>query len=263
MGEASLEQAVRLNDEQIEHYRREGYVLVEGVLSAEALEGLRERLREYASAERDSSRLTFQVEARIAAGRRPIPRPGEGICRITGLVDHDGVFQQLAQNPNIMGIVQQLLGEDLKLFGNTVLMKPRRVGSTKYPHQHSPYWPIEPMDLCSCWLILDEAEPETNSIWVLPGRHRDGPLLHRGQGIELKVDPDLYEKEDLTALTVPPGAALFFHSLLPHDTAPSKVKQWRRAIALTYMSAASRYTGEGEGPVYFPVHGQTRLGCVR
>jgi ectoine hydroxylase-related dioxygenase (phytanoyl-CoA dioxygenase family) len=59
------------------------------------------------------------------------------------------------------------------------------------------------------------------------------------------------------------GSGLFFHSLLPHYTAPNRSPNWRRAIALSYMSARSRYTGEGEGPVFFLVRGQSFPGCVR
>jgi ectoine hydroxylase-related dioxygenase (phytanoyl-CoA dioxygenase family) len=59
------------------------------------------------------------------------------------------------------------------------------------------------------------------------------------------------------------GSGLFFHSLLPHYTAPNRSQSWRRAIALSYMSAQSRYTGSGESPTYFPVQGKTYPGCVR
>lgn len=52
-------------------------------------------------------------------------------------------------------------------------------------------------------------------------------------------------------------------SLLPHYTAPNRSQAWRRAIALSYMSAKSRYVGEGEGPQYFHVQGKTYPGCVR
>ena len=43
------------------------------------------------------------------------------------------------------------------------------------------------------------------------------------------------------------------------DTEPA----WRRAIALSYMSARAHFSGEGEGPVYFPIRGSSYPGCVR
>ena len=59
------------------------------------------------------------------------------------------------------------------------------------------------------------------------------------------------------------GGGLFFHSLVPHYTAPNTSRKWRRAIALSYMSSRSRFNAEGDGPVYFPVRGKTYPGCVR
>ena len=59
------------------------------------------------------------------------------------------------------------------------------------------------------------------------------------------------------------GSGLFFHSLLPHYTAPNHSDQWRRAIALSYMSSHSRYAGEGEAPEYYHIQGRSFPGCVR
>jgi ectoine hydroxylase-related dioxygenase (phytanoyl-CoA dioxygenase family) len=63
----------------------------------------------------------------------------------------------LGLHDNIVGIIEQLLGPDLKMFRNALLLKPPRVGSQKGMHQDSPYWPIQPMELCSCWFALDDA----------------------------------------------------------------------------------------------------------
>jgi hypothetical protein len=51
--------------------------------------------------------------------------------------------------------------------------------------------------------------------------------------------------------------------LLPHATEPNRSDQWRRAIALSYMSARSTHIDPAGGPVYFPIAGATYPGCVR
>ena len=71
------------------------------------------------------------------------------------------------------------------------------------------------------------------------------------------------DMKDLVLAPMRAGSGLFFHSLLPHYTAPNRSTTWRRAIALSYMSARSRYTGDGEGPQYFTVQGDTFDGCVQ
>jgi ectoine hydroxylase-related dioxygenase (phytanoyl-CoA dioxygenase family) len=129
-------------------------------------------------------------------------------------------------------------------------------------HQDSPYWPIEPMDLCSCWFTLDDATMENGCMAVLSGWHRKGPLPHIHVTDDYVIDPAHYNADEMAYYPMPAGSGLFFHSLLPHYTASNRSRTWRRAIALSYMSARSRYTGEGEVPYYFPIQGKSYPGCV-
>ncbi len=179
------------------------------------------------------------------------------------MVESDDLFQKLGLHDNIVGVVEQILGPDLKMYRNTVMLKPPGVGSAKGMHQDSPYWPIQPMDLCSCWFALDDATLENGCMGVLPGWHQKGALAHVNVPDDFVIDPKLYDMSQTVMAPVRAGGGLFFHSLAPHYTAPNTSKKWRRAIALAYMSSQSKYNREGEGPVYFPVKGQSFPGCVR
>jgi ectoine hydroxylase-related dioxygenase (phytanoyl-CoA dioxygenase family) len=249
--------------EQLDAYRRDGYLIVEDLLSAEELTALRERLREYTHGGRSADKLAIQVEPRVARGELHVDHPGDGIRKIDYLVQHDDQFRKLGLHPNIVGIIAQILGPDIKLFRNTLLLKPPEVGSQKGWHQDSPYWPIEPMELCSCWFPLDDATPENGCMVVLPGWQTRGPLPHINVTDDFVIDPECLDMSQGVMAPMRAGSGLFFHSLLPHYTAPNRSQNWRRAIALSYMSAQSHYTGEGEEPEYFPVQGKTYPGCVR
>lgn len=254
---------VRLTEAQQAAYQRDGYVVVEGLLPAAQVDGLRERLREYTHGDRDRGGIRFQTEPRIQRGELIVAHPGDGIRKVEGLVEEDDRFRALGLHDHVVGIVAQLLGPDLKMFRNALLLKPPRVGSQKGMHQDSPYWPIQPMDLCSCWFALDDATPENGCMGVLPGWHRKGPLPHVRVTDDFVIDAGHYRWEEMVLAPVPAGGGLFFHSLIPHYTAPNASDRWRRAIALSYMSARSRFVGDGDGPAYFPVRGHSFPGCVR
>ncbi|HLV79714.1 MAG TPA: phytanoyl-CoA dioxygenase family protein, partial [Chthonomonadaceae bacterium] len=143
----------------------------------------------------------------------------------------------------------------------SLMLKPPEVGSQKGWHQDSPYWPIEPMALCSCWLPLDDATLENGCMWVLPGHH-DRPLPHVSVTDDYVIAEDGLDTSEGIAVPMRAGSGLFFHSLLPHFTAPNRTRSWRRAMVLSYMSARSHYTGPGDGPTYFPICGQSFPGCV-
>ena len=253
----------QLTADQLEAYHRDGYVVVEDLLPAAEVDALRERVREYTHGGRPWQGIKVQIEPRIERGEMTVAHPGDGIRKIDLLVQNDDRFRNLGLHPNIVSILEQILGPDIKMFRNSLLLKPPEVGSVKGMHQDSPYWPIEPMDLCSCWFALDDATPENGTMAVIPGAHTRGPLPHVHVTDDFVVDERYYNMAETVVTPIRAGGGLFFHSLLPHYTAPNRSNKWRRAIALSYMSAQAKYTGEGESPVYYPVQGQTYPGCVR
>jgi ectoine hydroxylase-related dioxygenase (phytanoyl-CoA dioxygenase family) len=255
--------SIKLTVEQLDNYERDGYVVVEDLLSTAEVEGLKKRLREYTHGGRAPGSIRMQIEPRVERGELHVDHPGDGIRKIEGLVEGDDLFQKLGLHENIVGIIEQILGPDLKMFRNALLLKPPSVGSAKGMHQDSPYWSIEPMNLCSCWFALDDATPENGCMAVLPGWHKKGPLPHVSVTDDFVVDEQYYDPAAMVLAPVRAGGGLFFHSLIPHYTAPNRSDKWRRAIALSYMSSQSRWTAEGESPVFFPVQGKTYEGCVR
>ncbi len=243
-------------------YHRDGYVLVEDLLSVQEVTALRERIADYTHGGRPWGALQVQFEPRVQRGEMSVQHPGDGIRKIDGLVQNDDLFRQLGTHPKLIEVIAAIVGPDIKLFRNSLLLKPPLVGSQKGWHQDSPYWPIEPMELCSCWFPLDDATLENGCMVVAPGRHRGGALPHVHVTDDFVITEGLIADAERVAVPMRSGSGLFFHSLLPHYTAPNRSNRWRRAIALSYMSARSHYTGEGAGPEYFPIQGVTYPDCV-
>ena len=254
---------MQLTPDQLDAYHRDGYLHVEDLVTPDELTSLRNRLRAYTHEDRPAEALKIQIEPRVQRGELAVDHWGDGIRKIDGLVEGDDLFQRLGTHPNIVSILTQVLTPDIKMFRNSLLCKPPDVGSQKGMHQDSPYWPIEPMELCSCWFTLDDATLENGCMAVLPGWHKKGPLPHVHVTDDYVVDEQSYDASEMVHVPMRAGSGLFFHSLLPHYTAPNRTQKWRRAIALSYMSAKSRFTGEGEGPEYFHIQGKTYPGCVR
>ena len=255
--------AIELSDEQLAHYRTQGFVVIENLVSEAELAALQERLREYTHGGRSQERIRVQTEPRVTRGEMSVADPGDGIRKIDGLVESDDLFQALGRHSNIVSVLSRILGPDLKMFRNAVLLKAPEVGSAKGMHQDSPYWPIRPMELCSCWFAIDEATTENGCMGVIAGAHLGGALPHVHVTDDYVIPPGHYDEAAKTLVPMPAGSGLFFHSLLPHATEPNLSDRWRRAIALSYMSARSTHTDPGGGPVYFPIAGTTHPGGVR
>ena len=260
---AQLENCVQLTEEQLQSYQRDGFVLIENLISEDLLNKLRERLRDYTHGGLQNEKLKMQVEPRVKRGELEVSHPGDAYRKIDGLVEGDEVFRELGTHTNIVSIIEQILGPDLKMFRNSMMLKPPMVGSQKGMHQDSPYWPITPMDLCSCWFPLDDATMENGCMGVLPGAHKKGALPHVNVQDDFVMDEECYSATEIEFKPMKAGSGLFFHSLLPHYTAPNKSKNWRRAIALSYMSSKFKFSRESEGPEYLHIQGNSYEGCVR
>jgi ectoine hydroxylase-related dioxygenase (phytanoyl-CoA dioxygenase family) len=246
----------------LQQYEEQGYVVIPDVVPADELRALLERLDEYAYERRAAGEVRIQIEPRVVRGEMQVARRGDAVRKMEGLVEHDDLFRKLGLRPNIVAMVASLLGPDLKMFRNAVLMKPAGVGSAKGMHQDSPYWPIEPMALASMWIALDPATLENGCMTALPGSHRGGPLPHVHVTDDYIVEESEYDASKVVAIPMPAGAGLLFHSLLLHGTAPNTSPNPRRAITLSYMSSQSRYTGKPPKPEYFHVAGREFADCV-
>jgi ectoine hydroxylase-related dioxygenase (phytanoyl-CoA dioxygenase family) len=255
--------SMTLSEEALSGYGENGYLLVEDLVPMERVVALRERVREYTHGGRRCDVLRFQVEPRVERGEMVVENPGDGIRKIDSLVQGDDLFRELALVPRIVGIIADIVGPDIKMFRNSLMLKPPEVGSPKGWHQDSPYWPIEPMDLCSCWFPLDDATLENGCMMVVAGGHKRGPLPHVNVTDDYVIADGTLDTSAAVAVPMRAGGGLFFHSLVPHYTAPNRSRAWRRAMVLSYMSARSRLTGEEPGPEFFSIRGVTYPGCVR
>lgn len=253
--------AVELTDEQFAHYQREGYV-VEDALTGEEVEAARERLREYTSGERDPGDIYMQVEPRVERGEVAAESEEQRYRKLSGVVENDELFRELATTDAIVEPIKQLLGPHLKLYRSAVLMKPPKVGSEKGAHQDAPYWPIQPQEECSVWIPLDRATVENGCMQVIPGDHKRGALPHVSVQDDFVIDEDHYDRADLEPQPMDAGEGLFFHALLPHYTQPNETDRWRRAVVFSYMSARSRYTDDDEQPEYRGIAGRSFPGSV-
>lgn len=257
-----------LNEKQFEHYQREGYVVVGGVLEPSEVDTITTRLREYVRGERKESQFERMLEPSAETGAVEFDYEGEPVRKFEGIgmAREDDVFGDLAFHDGIVEIVSQLQGPNLKLLRSAGMLKPPQVGSEKKFHQDAAYYPIQPMDHVTVWVALDEAISENGCMQVVPGAHTDGLLHHE----EVEYDTDIalagddYDESDTVALPMEPGDVLFQHCLLPHYTAPNESDQWRRAMIVAYMRSRSRFTTDDRPEWVDCLHisGDEFPGCV-
>ena len=167
-----------LTGEQRRAASKDGYFVVEGVITLQECERFLQRLDDYGHGRRAPQQgMVIEREPRVRRGELSA-ESGADVRKISGIGAGDDIFRGLVLNPAIVARMQELMSSNLKLFRADALMKPAGVGSAKGMHQDSPYWPIEPMALWSCWMPFEPAMLENGCMTAIPGSHKRGALPH-------------------------------------------------------------------------------------
>jgi phytanoyl-CoA hydroxylase len=126
-------------------------------------------------------------------------------------------------------------------------------GPTRW-HQDHPLWPIiQPPDLVSAWVALDDATIENGCMWMVPGSHKWGNhQVHLTADDEFKPvhrKPELLPegaKVEAVPFEIKKGQVGYHHSLTWHGSPHNRSERKRRAIAVHYMPGYTRYEPNGK-----------------
>lgn len=160
--------------------------------------------------------------------------------------EHRDFFLDLCHQEDIVGMVSQLIGDDVILWGSQLFSKAARDGLAIPWHQDGHYWPIHPLAACSVWIAVDEASPENGCMRVVPGSHRLGLLAH-----EIDDDPDLalnealsgegFDAEAAVDVALQPGQISLHDVNLVHGSEANRSHLRRAGMVLRYMPATSEF----------------------
>ena len=253
-------QSTGLTTEQKEHFERDGFLAYGPIITAEELAAVRARIDAIADGETSVPESQIRLEQDYIDGKLPGVQRRDAVWQMLGLANHDDVIDRLVRHPRILDAVASLLGPDIKYYSDQVLMKPARHGSAVNWHQDSYYWSIEPQNLVTCWLALDDATLENGCMCFIPGTHKDGIMEHaRNDQRTMKIEG--VDESKIIAAPVPAGGCEFHHSLVLHATSQNRTPYRRRAIAMTYMNARNRDPRNPDRR-YPLLRGQEYPGCV-
>ena len=167
-----------LTVEQKEFFRENGYLPYHCVLSAEELEALRRRSEDIISGKvRHVPPRYIQFEEQFRDGLPDDVEPLDAVRKMTQLCYFDDEFERTARKPEIVDVIEELLGPNIKLYTDQLMMKPRFHGTVTDWHQDSMAWHhFAPQEHISCWVALDDATVENGCMTVIPGSHQWGPI---------------------------------------------------------------------------------------
>lgn len=150
-------------------------------------------------------------------------------------------FRMHATRPEILSIIENLLGPDVRLYTDQMFVKPPHHGSEVPFHQDHAYWTMmEPFNAVSCWLALDDVTIGNGCVRMVPGTHHRLVPHHEFEGPQsLGLLNEEVEAEREVPIEIKAGSAMFHHSLTIHRSFPNTSDYGRRGLVTIYMPADS------------------------
>ena len=250
-----------LTPQQVEQFEADGYLILDPCLEEGEVEALRHRVRQIAEGELHFPEESIEYEPG-ASGRRM-----ETLRKINGPGLHDPFFVDHARHSRLLDPIVDLIGPDVKLFGDQLFMKPPG-GIEKTYHQDCPYFSIEPMAMVSAWVALDDVTEDNGCMYVVPGSHKLGAVEHSepwmvGGRLDMKIPDTAIDRERERPITMRAGGCSFHHGLIQHRSGPNRTDRFRRGLATHYMTSHSHWTGDPDAqPGYALLHGREYPDCV-
>jgi ectoine hydroxylase-related dioxygenase (phytanoyl-CoA dioxygenase family) len=221
-----------LEDEQINQFHRDGYLIVKDCIAPDDIARIRH------IAERDAQ---LQADAHYNHNHE-----GDGLG--TRLVYRnqlaDDVYGAYVRSQRLVTPMQQLFGDKMRHYYHLQMLKDPQTGGWQW-HQDYGYHYKEFFypDFVSLMLPLDPCTRDNGCLRVLRGSHRLGRLEHQQSGSQLIANPErvewaLKEMEEVYC-ELEPGSLLYFHGNVLHASHSNESTQPRWSLVCAYVTAAN------------------------
>lgn len=164
------------------------------------------------------------------------------------LLAKDPFWVRLVSDPRLLDIAETFVGPDIALFASHYISKPPFSGKRVLWHQDGAYWNLEPMNVMTMWLAVDESTPENGCLRVIPGSHKRSleQLRERSDvpnvlGSEMDAEVDESLAHDLI---LSPGDVDVHHPNIVHGSNANTSPRRRCGLTIRYIPTSTKITGD-------------------
>ena len=229
-----------LTTEQIDSYRRDGFVRGGRLLNDDQVEALRAELdRLIAQYDKGHTGQVYIGDTAAFCQSR------DCFLQFSNVWEISEPFGAVTRDPRLVAALRTLLGaESIRMFADNVLFKSGRNRAANDWHQDGPSLDIlrEP-DLATAWIALDDVGDGDGPVCFARGSHQwsDGPQAAR----KCLAEMDAAGSADLREAHVKRGEVHFHHGLTWHCSRENRHGRPRRAFAAFYFPATTKFAGNG------------------
>ncbi|WP_409344296.1 phytanoyl-CoA dioxygenase family protein [Paenibacillus sp. MBLB4367] len=225
-----------MGEDQVREYRRQGFLAADNVLGEAEITGAVQALMDNLFAEKSAFKIQYTKPRETLSTNQ---EKELAVRKIYEFVEHSEALRAIAYHPDIVSLVERLMGEKPKLIQDMALLKPPFGGGEKPWHQDMAYGGLTyGKPVVGVWIALDEAGVENGCMQVIPRSHMDGGIPHYAVRDWQICDANVPVERNVI-VPLKPGGALFFHGQLVHGTAYNFSDKRRRALQFHYAPATA------------------------
>ena len=259
---------------QLEHFRRDGFLFIEGFNSEAECDALMARAAELsASFDYQGHPSVFQTSEQTRTSDDYFLNSGDRISFFFekdafdadgnlrnaiefslnkighALHDLDPVFNSFSRSPQMKNLAAELQLSDALIIQSMHIFKHASIGGVVDVHQDSTFLYTEPGTCVGFWFALEDATVDNSCMWAKPGGHQT-PLRSwfrrkDSGGTEFEIfDPTPIDMTEMVPLEVKKGSCIVLDGLLPHYSLPNTSNRSRQAYAFHTISPDADYPVE-------------------
>lgn len=187
------------------------------------------------------------------------------------LMTDDPFWVRLVSDRRLVDIAEAFIGPNIGLFASHYIAKPPLSGQAVLWHQDGSYWPLDPMEVVTLWLAVDDSDVENGCMRVIPGsqndrllgedeldRHDDGTNV-LGSGMHV----DEIDEAKSVDVVLKAGDVSVHHPAVIHGSKGNQSNRWRRGLTIRYIPTSTRILTDKWWPSAFVLRGNPVEGLNR
>ena len=224
-----------LSPAQIDNFHRRGFCVIERVMSEEPLNAAR-----------------AAADALVDAANRDHPYPpsflreGEAYTAISkagsrlffsNRCEHFPLLERFIKGELLSAIASDLIGPDVYLFNEQVVVKAPQLGDSFAWHQDSGYIRFEHKPYLTLWCALDDSTRDNGTVFIIPRDIRQDTTVNPHQWDTAGANLVGYFGDEAGELVeVSAGSVVAFSSVTLHRTGANRTDRSRRALVCQYTA---------------------------
>ncbi len=228
-----------LTEEQVEQFKRNGFISPMNALSADEASECIDCLENYEEQTGRSAQDSLTLKSHLPFG----------------------LFSRIIRNEHVLDAVEDLIGPNILCWGSSFFVKEPYSEKFVSWHADTYYYGIEPQDTVTAWIAFSPSNLESGCIRCVPGSHKsttyfdnapsENNILARGQ-----ITKDVDESKAVH-MPLEPGQFSIHHECTVHSSEPNKSDYRRIGYSIHYCPTHVRET------MYDPVDGKKSAALVR